>query len=107
MSLRGLLRQSVIIKNPTGTSDRHGKDTLGSATTVRARFERKYKIIYSADKEKTPIHGICIVNPDTDVEIGAQLEFDGQKYRVLERNDATGRKGDVHHYELMCQYWSF
>lgn len=107
MSLSGFLTQSIIIKNPTGSSDRHGKDALGAAVNAKARFERKFKTTIDKDKERQAVHGMFIVGPSTSVLIGAQIEYDGVLYRVLERNDAPGRAGTIHHLELMCQYWSY
>lgn len=107
MALAGLLNQTIVVKNPTGTSDRHGKDGLGSPVTLKARFERKYKVVYNADHEATPIQAMIMVGPATAVEINAQVAYGDELYRVLQRNDAPGRNGSIHHYELMCQLWSF
>lgn len=107
MGLNGLLNQSIIVKNPTGSTDRHGKESLGAAVTLKARFERKYKVIYNANKEATPTQAVFMVGPDTAVEIGAQIKYGDDYYRVLVRNDAPGRNGSVHHYELICQLWSY
>lgn len=107
MSLSGLLNQSITVENPTGSRDLHGKPALGAAATVQCRFERKYRTIVTAGREQEPIHAVAVVGPTADVEIGAAVTFGSDKYRVLERADAPGRNGSIHHYELMLQLWSF
>lgn len=107
MSVKRFLKQTISVKNPTGSTDRHGDEGLGAATDVAARVERVYKVTVDKERERQPIHMKFIVGPDATVEIGAQVTYDGVEYRVLERNDAPGRRGDISHYELMCQYWSF
>ena len=107
MAITHLLRQTAVIRNPSGTTDLHGKPTLSTGTTVKARFERTHKTIVTAQREREPIHGIVFVSPDTTVEIGAKVTYDSQDYRVIDRADVVGRNGQVHHYELFCQLWSF
>lgn len=107
MSLKSFLKHTISVENPTGSTDRHGDDAFGAATDVPARAERKFKVTVDKDKERRPIHMQFIVGPSSTVLIGARVTYDGEVYRVVERNDAPGRRGDIHHYELMCQYWSF
>ena len=107
MSFNGLLRQSITIKNPSGDPDLHGKESFGAAATVRCRFERTYKTIVTAQREREPVHAVAIVPPATIVSRGAQVQFGSDLYRVIERADAPGRNGQLHHLELMLQEWSF
>lgn len=107
MAISHLLRQTITVKNPTGSRDLHGNPTLGSAATLRARFERTYKTIVTPEREREPIHAVVFVGPATEVEQGAQITYSGEVYRVIERSDVVGRNGQLHHYELMCQLWSF
>lgn len=107
MGINHLLRQTITIKNPTGTRDLHGKAALGASTSVRARFQRGIKTIVTAEREREPIHGMVFVMPSTDVDVGAQVVYEGTKYRVLERADIPGRNGQIHHRELMLQLWSW
>ena len=107
MSFTALLRQTISVKSMDGARDLHGKRALGTATEYRARFERTYKTIVTAEREREPIHAVVFVGKDADIEVGAQVTYDSQEYRVLERSDVAGRNGRVHHYELMLQLWSF
>ena len=107
MSIGGLLNQSASISEPSGTRDVHGKRTLGAATTVVARFERKYKTIVTEQREKEPIHGVVFVHPGTTVSIGAKLTYDSVDYRVMTIMDQVGQAGSIHHKELMVQLWSY
>lgn len=107
MSFLSLLRQSITVKNPTGAKDLHGKETLGSSATVKCRFERVYKVITTAERDKVPIQAQAVVPASASVSIGAQVTFGTDKYRVMVRNDAPGKNGSIHHYELMLQEWEF
>lgn len=107
MSFNSLLRQTITVKNPTGAKDLHGKETLGSGTDYSCRFERVYKVITTAQRDKVPIQAQAIVGRGATVQIGAQVTFGSDKYRVMVRNDAPGRNGAIHHYELMLQEWEF
>ncbi len=107
MSFAGLLNQTISVKNPTSTRDKHGNLGLGSATSISARFERTNKIIVTKDREREPIHGIAAIGPNDTVEIGAQITYDGDQYRVMTKADAVNRDGSIHHVEVMTQLWSW
>lgn len=107
MSFNGLLNQTISVKNPTGVQDLHGKRAFGASVDLRCRFERVYRTIRTAEREREPIHAQAMIGPGTVVQIGAQVTFGSDKFRVIERQDAPGRSGAVHHYELMLQQWEF
>ncbi len=107
MAISHLLKQTITVKNPSGSKDLHGKPALGSAFTLKARVERTSKVIATENREREPLHAIIFVGPATEVERGAQVTYSSDTYRVLERSDVVGRNGALHHYELMCQLWSF
>lgn len=107
MALNSFLTEAITVRSPSGSADRHGRDELSSAITVRARAERRFKVVVDKERERQPVHMAFIVGPGNEIEIGAKITYGGRDYRVLERNDAPGRRGKIHHYELMCQYWSF
>lgn len=107
MALNTLLNQSILLENPTGTRDLHGKRGLAASQSIRARFERTYKTIVTETREKEPIHGVVFVPPDTDVEIGARVTYQGVHFRVVSRMDQVGRSGALNHKELFVQLWSF
>lgn len=108
MALAHLLNQTVSVINPGGSLNRHGDPTFtGPGVEYRARFERTHKSISTEERDRAPIHGVAIVGPTADISNGAQLTYDGTKYKVVERSEAIGRSGNVHHIELMCQLWSY
>lgn len=107
MSFAGLLRQSIAISNPNNTPDLHGKDSYASPMTVKCRFERVYKTIVTANRDREPIQGQAVILPSFTPVEGAKVVFGGEAYRVMARSDAPGRNGQVHHYELMLQLWSY
>lgn len=107
MSFHGLLNQTLAYENPTATKDLHGKVTYGSSTSTRCRFERVFKTVVTAERDREPIHAQAIVPPSAVVERGARVTFGADTYRVMERSDAPGRNGSIHHYELMLQLWDF
>lgn len=107
MSFTSLLRQTIIISNPSGTPDLHAKDSFGSPTTVKCRFERVYKTIVTATREREPIHGMAIIAPGFVPEEGGKVEFGTDVYRIMTRSDAPGKAGRIHHYELQLQLWEF
>jgi hypothetical protein len=107
MAFNSLLRQTISVKNPSGSRDLHAKTALGAATEHRARFERTYKTIVTAEREREPIHGIIFTKSDATIEIGAQVTYSGEVYRVMQRDDVVGKNGSVHHYEFLVQLWSW
>lgn len=107
MSFNSLLRQSITISNPSGTADLHGKDSFSAGQAVRCRFERVYKTVVTAEREREPIHGVAIIGPGFTPQVGAKVQYGSDIYRLLERSDAPGRNGALHHYELMLQLWEF
>lgn len=107
MSFNSLLRQTITLKNPGTTRDKTGELSYGSAVTLRARVERTHKIIATKDRDRVPIHAIIFINSATEPEIDAKITYDSTDYRVMAVEDVIGRNGTTHHYELMCQKWSF
>lgn len=107
MSLRSLLNQTITVKNPSTARDAQGNLALGTAFTVKARFERTNTTIVTAQNERTPIHGIVFVGIDDTVADGAQITYSGELYRVMTRDDIVLGSGSLHHRELKVQLWSY
>lgn len=107
MSFQGLLRQTISVKNPTGAKDLHAKDAFGAAADVKCRFERVFKTIVTANREKEPIHAMAAIMPTAAVAKDAQVTYGSDVYRVMQVSDSPGRNGSIHHYELMLQLWSY
>jgi hypothetical protein len=107
MSINQLLNQTITVKIPTGSHDVHGKPALGAEVEYRARIERTYKTIITPNKDREPVHAVGFVGPDSNIPIGSQVVYGSDTYRVLQRSDVVGRRGRLHHNELMLQLWSF
>lgn len=107
MGFAGLLNQTVAINNLGGTRDLHGKVALNTSFSSRARLERTYKTIVTADNEKTPIHAVVFVPPTVMVGVGDKVTYGDEVYRVMTKSDMVGRNGSIYHKELLLQLWSF
>ena len=107
MALGQLLNQTVTVRNLDGDLDKHGRPSLSESSTIRARFERVNKTTVGANRELEPIHGVAFVAPSNAIDLGAKITYDSQEYRVIDRADVVGRNGQIHHYELMLQFWSW
>jgi hypothetical protein len=107
MSFAGLLNQSLEIANKNNTPDLHGRDSFGSESTVNCRFERVYKTIVTAEREREPIHAQAMIGTGFVPTRGARVQYGGTTYRCIEIAEAPGRNGQVHHYELMLQEWDY
>lgn len=107
MSFGGMLNQTLTVKNPGTGRDKDGNETLGSSFTVRGRLERTAGTVVTPERERDPVHALVAVNSDANIEHGAQITYQGTKYRVLTIADAIGMDGSIHHSELKCQLWNF
>lgn len=107
MAFEDLLNQTITVENPSSTRDKHGKEALGSATTVDARVQRVNKVVVTKQREKEPVHLEVGVGPGTTIALGARVTYDSEQFRVMTRSEAIGRGGEVHHLEVLCQLWSF
>lgn len=107
MSFNGLLKQTITLRNKSGTRDKQGQPGYASPSSLSARVQRTHKTIATADRDRTPIHAIVFIGPSTEPEIDSKVTYDGTDYRVMAVEDVVGRNGQTHHFELMCQLWSF
>lgn len=105
MSFAGLLNQTISVKNPTATRDKSGLPGVGSSTDMAARVQRVNKVIVTAEREREPID--LIVYTAGAIAKGAQITYDGVKYRAMARSDVVGAEGNLHHYKVMAQLWSY
>ena len=108
MSSQSLLRQTVEIAQPSTTRDKQGRLVESNdSTSYQARVEKTSRIITTAEKDREPIDAIVFLNSSAEVTKGAKLTYDGGEYRVMKVEEVPGRNGQVHHYELMVQEWSY
>jgi len=107
MSVTSLSKQTITIENPSGIQDRHGKKAFGAAASAKCRFERIYKTIVTAEREREPIHAMVGLPPSYTVAIGARVTYGSDQYRVLQIAESPGANGNVHHRILMLQLWGY
>lgn len=107
MSLYSLLRQTISIQNRSGARDKQGQPAFGSASSLRARVQKTHKTIATSERDRTPVHAIIFVGPETEPQIDAKITYETTEYRVLAVEAVPGRDGRTHHYEIMAQLWSY
>lgn len=107
MSVSTLSNQTIVIENPSGTRNKHGQAAFSAGVTSKCRFERTYKTVITAEREREPIHAIAGLPAATVVAIGARVTYGSNKYKVISVAEAPGANGSIHHREIMLQLWSF
>lgn len=107
MSVSTLSNQSITIENPAGTQDKHGQPVFSTGATALCRFERTYKTIVSAEREREPVHAIAGLPPGVTIVRGARVTYGSDQYRVIQLAEAVDGSGTVHHREAMLQLWGY
>ncbi len=107
MSVISLSNQTITIENPSGTMDRHGQKAFGAAVSARCRFERTYKTIMTAERDREPIHAMVGLPPSYTIVRGARVTYEGEQYRVIQVSESPGAGGSIHHRILMLQLWGY
>lgn len=107
MSLKRLLKQSITINNPAGALGKHGEVVLGASATVPCRFEKTSRTILNPQGEREPIDGVAYVGATAVLQLGAKVIYSTETYRLMRIEEIPGRRGIIHHYELLLQLWSF
>ena len=110
MSLTSLFNQAISIYNSSSV-DRYGKEVLGSASTCRARVQvvskpRLHFASEGSDAIQYVIAAIIYVKPDTTVEEGDKIAYNGTNYRVHGKSVATDGQGQTNHIRLECTKWN-
>lgn len=107
MSFKGLLRQTITMAAKSATRDKTGQPGYGTAVSMRARVQRTNTSIYGKDREIIPIHLIAFIGPDVAPQDEGKITYDGTIYRIKTFEPVIGRNGQVHHYEIKAQLWSY
>lgn len=107
MSVSTLSNQTVTIENPTGNRDKHGQSAFSAPATATVRFERTYKTIKTAEREREPIDAIMGCDPGISISKGARVTYQTEVFRAMQIAEAIDGAGNVHHREVMLQLWSF
>lgn len=104
MSFKAMLRQSITIYGRPGhTAD--GRETVGSSTTLRARFEHKTENRLLPNGEAVRVDGMVFVPASTTVSVDDKITFDSVDYKVVFKHSAVTGRGKIHHIELEVQKW--
>lgn len=103
MSYDSLLNQTVQIKRKSGL-DRHGRETVGSATSYSARFERTNKNVFKPDGSLLTIDGKVFLPNAAAVGIDDELIYETVSYRVVNVKDRQGYT-DRHHITCEVVKW--
>lgn len=107
MSYKSLLKQSITLEDVATGRSKTGTPNLSTGRTLRARVQPVNKTIVTKERDKTPIHAIVFLDKAAAPILGSRLTYDGTAYRVLVIEKVPGRNGQIHHFELMVQLWSF
>lgn len=104
MSLNSLFRQSISIYNKSSL-DRFGREQVGSATTVSARFQKVSKVRYKPDGTQYIIEGIVYVPSNTTINEGDKIAYNSVNYRVHGISLPIDGTGNTHHKKLEVTKW--
>lgn len=109
MSFQSLTNQSISIYNKA-SYDRYGREQVGSATTVKARFQKtsqpSFEYASNGSREvQFVIKGIAYVAPSTTVSEGDKVAYDSVNYRVHNISKQIDGTGQVHHLKLELTKW--
>ena len=110
MSLAGLLNQTITIYTKTGYSN-DGRETVGSGTSVRSRFQAvsKRTLLPRNQANSTgsvvEIDAIAYVPADTTVENDYKVTYSGNNYKVVNKYAVPGQSGATHHIKLELAKW--
>lgn len=107
MSVGSLSNQTITIEVPTGLQDRHGQKAFGAPSTAKCRFERIYKVITTAEREREPIHAMVGLPPTYTVTASSRITYGTDQYRVIQIAESPGASGQIHHRILMLQLWGY
>lgn len=104
MSIRGLLNQTITIASKSGYNA-YGRETVGTPTTVDARFQKQTKQKLLPNGSLITIEAICYVPSDTTVAVDDKVTHAGVNYKVYGIYGAVDGAGDTNHIKLELTKW--
>lgn len=104
MSFIGLLNQTITLRRKSGY-DGYGRESMGSATTYRCRFQQTNRTILLATGDSIILDGYIDVLGTCPVQNNDRITYNGEDYRVINRKEAIGRNGNLHHITLGVKLW--
>jgi len=104
MSFKSLLNQQITTYARNGY-DAYGRESVGSATTVQARFQRTSKQRLQPNGTLMTIDGVVYIATASNIAIGDKITHDSNNYKVIGRYDAIDGTGNTQHVKLEVVKW--
>lgn len=104
MGLLGLLNQSLSVYSKSSYSA-DGREVVGSATTVLARFQAKTKNIMSPNGAVITIVAVAYVGPSAVIEVEDKVVYSGSNYKVYSKYPVPDGSGNINHFKLELTRW--
>jgi hypothetical protein len=104
MNIAHLLNQTVTIQQQSGY-DNDGRESVGAATTHRARFQQTNKTVLLPTGDSITLDGYVDVLGTASVDNNDRLTYNGDIYRVITRKENVDKAGNVNHITLGVKQW--
>ena len=104
MSLAGLLNQSIT-HYPRASYGADGRVTTGTGSVISSRFMVKTKRILLPNGNTLTIDAYAIMDSDDSVNTNDRIDYDSQKYKVVDIYKVPDSNGDIHHQEVRLIKW--
>jgi hypothetical protein len=104
MSLAGLMNQTITLYNQA-SYDAYGRETVGSGTSVKSRFQKTTKRKLEATGNLITIDAVAYVPADTSVNTDDRVTYGTDKYKVYGKYEAVDGAGNTHHIKLELLKW--
>lgn len=104
MSVNSLLNQQISIVTKTGYNA-YGRETVSTATTVQARFQKNVKQKLLPNGSLITIEATVYVPADTTVGIDDKVSYASTDYKVYGIYTAIDGVGDTNHLKLELVKW--
>lgn len=104
MSIKGLLNQTISIYSKSGYNA-YGRETVGSATEVQARFQKKTRQKLLPNGSLVTIEAIVYIPSDTTIAVDDKITYGGVDYKVYGIYSAIDGTGDTNHIKLEVTKW--
>jgi|SRR3990167_2329743 len=104
MGINSLLNQTISIYSKSGYNA-YGRETVGTATSVQSRFQKKTKQKLLPNGSVIMIEAICYISSDTTIAVDDKITYGGVDYKVYGIYAAVDGSGDTNHYKLELTKW--
>ena len=104
MSLKSLFNQTLTFYAKSSYNS-YGREIVGSAVSVKGRFQETTKRVLLPNGNLLTIDGIVYVPADTTVNTDDRMDYGGNKFKVYGKYSAVDGKGDTNHIKLHVVKW--